>query len=309
MKSLLGGEALRRTLLAVLIAAVGALIFPTRSVDPGPKSQAMIAKAQAVTTTSTDDARPSFKSPAFVTVVIVDIPAVTATTRDWRSVGGLVVAEDPDALLAHADSQLHQLQGPINPADDGESTLTGTPSESASESTDVPTPAPPLDVPPATDAPPSATAPPTTTTPSDPPSTTTTTVPPPATTTTAPAGGYVSGGDESTFLSLINGTRSSAGVAAVSRDGGLDGYARWWAEQMAIAGGISHSGMGGIDGKWSISAENVGAGGTAQALYGVFTGSSGHLANITDGRYTHVGVGAWIDGTGILWTVHIFAAR
>ncbi|MBK5268460.1 MAG: CAP domain-containing protein, partial [Acidimicrobiia bacterium] len=160
------------------------------------------------------------------------------------------------------------------------------------------------------DAPPSTTTPPTTTPPSDPPPATTTTAPPPTTTTTAPAGGYVSGGDESTFLSLINSTRSSAGVGALSRDGGLDGYARWWAEQMAIAGGISHSGMGGIDGKWTMSAENVGAGGsTAQGLYSVFTGSSGHLANITDGRYTHVGIGAWIDGTGMLWTVHIFAAQ
>lgn len=305
MKSLLGGEALRRTLLAVLIAAVGALVITTRSVDPAQKSQAMVAKVQPVTTTTTPDERPSFKSPAFVTVVIVDMPDVTATTRDWRSIGGLVVTEDPDALLAHAVSQLHQLQGPINPADDGELTLTSTPAESSLEPTEVVAPAPPPDVPPPTDAPPS-----TTTLPSDPPPTTTTTAPPPTTTTTAPAGGYVSGGDESTFLSLINSTRSSAGVGALSRDGGLDGYARWWAEQMAIAGGISHSGMGGIDGKWTISAENVGAGGSnAQGLYSVFTGSAGHLANITDGRYTHVGIGAWIDGAGMLWTVHIFAAQ
>lgn len=305
MKSLLGGEALRRTLLAVLIAAVGALVITTRSVDPAQKSQAMVAKVQPVTTTTTPDERPSFKSPAFVTVVIVDMPDVTATTRDWRSIGGLVVTEDPDALLAHAVSQLHQLQGPINPADDGELTLTSTPAETSNEPTEVVAPAPPPDVPPPTDAPPS-----TTTLPSDPPPTTTTTAPPPTTTTTAPAGGYVSGGDESTFLSLINSTRSSAGVGALSRDGGLDGYARWWAEQMAIAGGISHSGMGGIDGKWTISAENVGAGGSnAQGLYSVFTGSAGHLANITDGRYTHVGIGAWIDGAGMLWTVHIFAAQ
>ncbi|MBK5268263.1 MAG: hypothetical protein JJE47_12590, partial [Acidimicrobiia bacterium] len=195
MKSLLGGEALRRALLAVLIAAVGALVITTRSVDPAPKSQAMVAKAQPVTTTTTPDVRPSFKSPAFVTVVIVDIPDVTTTTRDWRSIGGLVVTEDPDALLAHADSQLHQLQGPINPAD-GELTLTSIPAESAPESTYGPLTAQPAEVPPPADAPPSTTTPPTTTPPSDPPPATTTTAPPPTTTTTAPAGGYVSGGDE-----------------------------------------------------------------------------------------------------------------
>lgn len=78
---------------------------------------------------------------------------------------------------------------------------------------------------------------------------------------------------------------------------------------MALTGSISHSGMGGIDSSWTVSAENVGSGGTAEMLYGVFTGSSGHLANITDGQFTHVGIGAWIDETGLLWTVHIFAAR
>jgi len=233
------------------------------------------------------------------------IPIAPVTTRDWRSIGGLAATEDPDALMALVDSQLHQLQGPSNVAN-----------QESVESETGPDPTP-ADAP--EDAPDTATAPTPTTPPPPPPSdgdsTTTTTVPPttttiPATTTTtAPAGGYVSGGDESTFFSLINGTRSSAGVGALSRDGGLDGYARWWAEQMALAGSISHSGMGGIDSSWTVSAENVGSGGTAQSLYGVFTGSSGHLANITDGGFTHVGIGAWIDETGLLWTVHIFAAR
>ncbi len=309
MKSLLGGAALRGTLLAVLIAAVGAVSIATRSVEAAPKSQSIVAKHQVashVAVLVNVPPRPLISSD-YVATALAAIPIAPVTTRDWRSIGGLATTEDPDALLAMADSQLHQLQGPINldsqESDESVTTVATTPVELTEAPDAAAAPTPPTTTPP---APPSDGD--TTPTTVPPPATTTTTVPA-TTTTTAPAGGYVSGGDESTFLALINGTRSSAGVGALSRDGGLDGYARWWAEQMALAGSISHSGMGGIDGSWTARAENVGSGGTAQMLYGVFTGSSGHFANITNGGFTHVGVGAWIDETGLLWTVHIFAAR
>ena len=309
MKSLLGGAALRGTLLAVLIAAVGAVSFATRSVEAAPKSQNIVAKHQVASHVAVLVNVPStaFISSDYVAAALAAIPIAPVTTRDWRSIGGLATTEDPDALLAIADSQLHQLQGPINAAnqESGESETAPEPTP-AEAPEDAPAIAPTPTTPP---PPPPSDGGTTTTTTVPPPATTTTTIPATTTTTTAPAGGYVSGGDESTFLSLINGTRSSAGVGAVSRDGGLDGYARWWAEQMALAGSISHSGMGGIDNSWTVSAENVGSGGTAQMLYGVFTGSSGHLANITNGGFTHVGIGAWIDETGLLWTVHIFAAK
>lgn len=312
MKSLLGGAALRGTLLAVLIAAVGAVSFATRSVEAAPKSQNIVAKHQVASnvTTLATVPRVAFISSDYVAAALAAIPIAPVTTRDWRSIGGLATTEDPDALLAIADSQLHQLQGPINlenqESGEAETTPAEAPEDASSEAPDTTVAPPPTTVPP---NPPADDGTTTTTTVPPPATTTTTTIPATTTTTTAPAGGYVSGGDESTFLSLINGTRSSAGVGALSRDGGLDGYARWWAEQMALAGSISHSGMGGIDNSWTVSAENVGSGGTAQMLYGVFTGSSGHLANITNGGFTHVGIGAWIDETGLLWTVHIFAAK
>ncbi len=304
MKSLLGGAALRGTLLAVLIAAVGAVSFATRSVEAAPKSQNIVAKHQVASHVAVLVNVPprDFISSAYVANALAAIPIAPVTTRDWRSIGGLAATEDPEALMALVDSQLHQLQGPGTDANQESGESETTPAPTPAEAPDPATTPTPTTVPP---TPPSDNGTTTTTTA---PSTTTTTIPA-TTTTTAPAGGYVSSGDESTFLSLINGTRSSAGVGALSRDGGLDGYARWWAEQMALAGSISHSGMGGIDNSWTVSAENVGSGGTAQMLYGVFTGSPGHLANITDGGFTHVGIGAWIDETGLLWTVHIFAAR
>lgn len=303
MKSLLGGAALRGTLLAVVIAAVGAVSFATRSVDVASKSQNIVAKHQVASNVTTVPPI-AFISSDYVAFVLSAMQVAPVTTRDWRSMGGLATTENPDALLAMADRQLHRLQGPINPASQQSGEVEATSSTIGSVATDVPdTPVapPPTTVPPSD---PSDDATTTTTVPA----TTTTTVPT-TTTTTPPAGGYIASGDESTFFSLINGTRSSAGVGALARDGGLDGYARWWAEQMALAGSISHSGMGGIDSSWTVSAENVGSGGSAEMLYGVFTGSSGHLANITDGQFTHVGIGAWIDETGLLWTVHIFAAR
>ncbi|MDH5504567.1 MAG: CAP domain-containing protein [Acidimicrobiia bacterium] len=305
MKPLLGGAALRGTLLAVLIAAVGAVSFATRGVEAAPKSQNVVAKHQVASHVAVlSNVRPeAFISSDYVVAALAAIPIAPVTTRDWRSIGGLATTEDPDALLAIADSRLHQLQGPIGlenqESAESETAPVATPEDAPTESSD---PAIASTSPPPSDGSTTTTTVPSTATP-------TTTVPATTTTTTAPPGGYVSAGDESTFLSLINGTRSSAGVGALSRDGGLDGYARWWAEQMALAGSISHSGMGGIDSSWTISAENVGSGGTAQMLYGVFTGSTGHLANITNGGFTHVGIGAWIDETGLLWTVHIFAAK
>lgn len=309
MKSLLGGEALRRTLLAVLIAAVAALSFATRSVEIASKSYLAVAKQQVVANVATLATVPLtvFVSPEYVANMLAAIPDAPTTTFDWRSISGEAFTDDPDALLAFADSRLHHLQGPITAAsqesDEPGTATTLAPAEPAETPADSTPTTPPSTVPPASDSGstttttvPVATTPPTT-------------VPATTTTTVAPAGGYVSGGDESAFHSLINGTRSSAGVEAVSRDGGLDGYARWWAEQMALAGEISHSGMGGIDSSWTVSAENVGSGGTAEMLYDVFTGSSGHLANITNGAFTHVGIGAWVDEVGQLWTVHIFAAK
>lgn len=283
MKPHLGGLALRGTLLAVLFVVAGALTIVScgaRATRPAPP---------VIAGSSTPEAAPPSTRPEAP-------PLSTVTSRDWRSIGGTVFTEDPDALLAFAEVQ--QLQ--VEPFDETalvsevatapSSTL--PPREEAATPTSTTAPAPKIGPTPTTTAPPAPT--------------TTTTIAP--TTTTVP-GGSASSSDEATFLSLINDTRAASGVAGLNRDGGLDGYARWWAEKMALAGEISHSGLGGIDASWTIKAENVGAGGTATMLYATMTGSSGHLANITDARFTHVGIGAWVDGYGKLWTVHVFAGR
>ena len=135
--------------------------------------------------------------------------------------------------------------------------------------------------------------------------TTATTAPP----TTAPpataAGGYNSG-YESEFRSLINSYRSSNGLAALSSNGDLNSRARWWAKQMAVEHGLSHSSLASLVPPWSAAAENVGVGGSVSGVFGLLKGSGGHSANML-GDYTHVGVGVWVDSSGAIWTAHVFA--
>jgi uncharacterized protein YkwD len=156
---------------------------------------------------------------------------------------------------------------------------------------------------------------------------TTTTVPPPPTTatpaTTAPVeqpteaqpekaappqptstAGF-NAGYEAEFAAKIDGLRSSKGLAGLARDGSLDAEARAWAQQMAERGELSHSNISRFVPPWSAAAENVGRGGSVSSLFDALAGSSGHLSNMLGG-YTHVGIGVWVDGSGTLWTAHVF---
>jgi uncharacterized protein YkwD len=160
-----------------------------------------------------------------------------------------------------------------------------------------------------------------------PPPTTTTTLP--ATSTAAPAtteppaeqpaeiqpknaappqpevsGGF-NAGFESDFASAINSLRSSQGLAGLSRDGSLDAEARAWAKRMAELGDLSHSNIGRFIPPWSAAGENVGRGGSVSSLFDSFAASAGHRSNILGG-YTHFGIGVWVDGSGGLWTAHVF---
>jgi uncharacterized protein YkwD len=152
----------------------------------------------------------------------------------------------------------------------------------------------------------STAAAPTTTAPSAP-----STTKPPATTssstttTTAPVGGYSSSA-ESDFASKINSHRSSNGHSSLSRAGSLDSYARSWAKQMADNGQISHSNVGSLIPPWSSVGENVGTGGSVSDIFDALRSSSGHNSNML-GDFTHMGIGVYKDGSGQLWTAHVFA--
>jgi len=161
------------------------------------------------------------------------------------------------------------------------------------------TTAPPLETsgqPPGTDPPPSTTQPPSSVA-------TTTTVPPP------PPPPEVQDGPnaefEAQFASSINSNRSGNGLGPLTRDGSLDARARSWSEQLASAGGLSHSNLGSLLPPWAAAAENVGTGGSVSGIFDALAGSSGHQANML-GDYTHYGVGVWVDSSGNIWTTHVF---
>jgi uncharacterized protein YkwD len=158
----------------------------------------------------------------------------------------------------------------------------------------APSEEPPNSEPPSSSEPPASTQPPAT-------EATTTTAPPPP-----PDPGGANAEFESQFASLINSYRSNNGLAGLSRDGSLDSRARSWSEQMAAAGGLSHSNIGSLLPPWSAAAENVGMGGSVGAVFDALAGSSGHRANMLGG-YTHFGVGVWVDSAGVIWTTHVFA--
>lgn len=134
------------------------------------------------------------------------------------------------------------------------------------------------------------------------PTTTTTTTTPPA-----PTGGF-NPGFEADFYSRINSLRSGNGLAALSRNGELDSYARSWAKYMAVNKVFAHSNYPTqlVNGGWSSAGESVGKGGSVSSIFDALKSSSGHRG-IMLGSFTHVGVGAWVDADGTIWTAHLFA--
>ena len=134
----------------------------------------------------------------------------------------------------------------------------------------------------------------------------------PATTTTAVisaaavASGSYSAGAESDFHSRINGLRASVGLAGLAVNGELNNYARWWAKHMADTGAFAHSDITSLLDPWWLVGENLGYGPTVAVIFDKLVASPIHYSNIVDPRFTSVGVGAYVDSTGRIWTAHIF---
>jgi hypothetical protein len=118
-------------------------------------------------------------------------------------------------------------------------------------------------------------------------------------------------GSEQGFLSAINSSRSSAGLAPLSMDGGLQSHARAHTQDMIGAGEIYHSTSGELQtaagGGWSKLGENVGRGGTVSSLHDKFMSSPGHKANIL-GDYNYVGIGT-DSSSGLLYVTVVFMKK
>ena len=152
------------------------------------------------------------------------------------------------------------------------------------------------------------TVPATTTTRPKPAPTTTTAGAPPPTTTTAPA--PVCDGSKpvtgSTFVELINSLRASFCKAPLATNSSLANYAQSWSEEMASTGNFGHSNIESLLGPWEIVGENIGRGGSVVSIFNALSASPPHYDNMVNPRFTHIGVGVFIDSSGKLWTTHVF---
>jgi hypothetical protein len=115
-------------------------------------------------------------------------------------------------------------------------------------------------------------------------------------------------GMEAQFLSKINASRSSAGLAPLKMSGSLSSYARGHSGKMADSGGIYHSTSSQLRSAagsgWSKIGENVGRGPSVDGLHKAFMNSSGHKANIL-GAYNTAGVGA-VTKDGYIYVTVVF---
>lgn len=126
------------------------------------------------------------------------------------------------------------------------------------------------------------------------------------TTAPKPAGGF-NAAYEAEFARLINGYRSSHGLAPLARHSGLDSYARNWAEYMADNNKFVHSETSQLLSQgWGFAAENIGRGGSVKGIFDKLKSSAGHSDNMLR-DVTHFGIGVYVDGDGRIWTAHVFA--
>ena len=69
---------------------------------------------------------------------------------------------------------------------------------------------------------------------------------------------------------------------------------------------FAHSDIASLLDPWSTVGENIGYGPSVTSVFNDLVASSGHYNNMVDARFTSVGVGAYVDSTGRIWTAHIF---
>lgn len=130
----------------------------------------------------------------------------------------------------------------------------------------------------------------------------------------AGAGPENPGADEARFVQLINAERAKKGIAPLQVDGQLTAASRSWAAHQ-LGGGcgadknICHASSlsTGVSADWVKLGENVGTGGSVDAVMTGFIRSSAHYQNLMDPAFTRVGVGVvWSADGSRITTTHRF---
>lgn len=110
--------------------------------------------------------------------------------------------------------------------------------------------------------------------------------------------------EEHQLWKLVSDLRGSKGLNGVNVNDRLFESARNWTAQMARNGGISHNPNlrnEGPDG-WRKLGENVASGYSIQQIHDALVASPAHYANLTDGSFTHMGLGVVYVGDKIYVT-------
>ena len=98
--------------------------------------------------------------------------------------------------------------------------------------------------------------------------------------------------DEFRLLTLTNQVRASSGLPTLTTDPQLSGVAQRWAATLAGRGVISHnSSLPDQVSGWKLLGENVGVGGTVDAIHAGWMASATHHRNVVDPSFTKVGFG------------------
>lgn len=112
---------------------------------------------------------------------------------------------------------------------------------------------------------------------------------------------------EAEFVTMINDLRQSEGLDTLEVHEQLAAKARDWSHTMAEAGEIWHSELpDGITVDWKRLGENVGMGGSVEALHQAFIDSPGHYQNLIDPGFRHVGLGVTVDADGTIFVSEVF---
>ena len=140
----------------------------------------------------------------------------------------------------------------------------------------------------------------------------------PAALCTPPAAGTAAGGYrdapasyESKILYWTNVQRRSHGVRPLRAAACADRFAESWGRHLARTSSFYHQGLTPIlrTCRQRAAGENIGRGNvSARTMVAMWMRSPGHRANLLDGTYTRLGVGAAYSGSGRLYTVQDFTS-
>jgi uncharacterized protein YkwD len=123
-----------------------------------------------------------------------------------------------------------------------------------------------------------------------------------------------------TIVQIVNDNRAANGLPPVSEDAALDNAAIAQSQDQARRQLMTHAGSNGSSAgaritangfRWSTWGENVAAGQpTADSVMTAWMNSAGHRANILNGSFASIGIGA-VRGTNglIYWTMDLATAR